>query len=198
MMRCSHSCRTLWGMSTTGCLCGGKSHRRRLWPSSNSSSSSSFRGKRTCGAYLLCLVSLVNLYLLGVNLSWPDCRLAGQHHMAHPAQQQQQQPQQPPMLPQHGHMAAEQQQQQQQQQHHHVLQAPAQHMMQQEPALPKDLGAAPSGHGNAAGPVDMHMGGHGGAPMAPSMSVDIDHMDMDAVESSANSIVPSIAMQVGC
>lgn len=43
----------------------------------------------------------------------------------------------------------------------------------------------------------MHMGGQGGASIGgPSMSVDIDHMDMDAVESSANSIVPSIAMQV--
>ena len=102
------------------------------------------------------------------------------------------------MLQQHGHMAAEQPlpQQQQQHQHHHVLQAPAQHLMQQEPALPKDLGASPAGQGSAAGPVDMHMGGQGGASMGPSMSVDIDHMDMDAVESSANSIVPSIAMQV--
>ena len=108
--------------------------------------------------------------------------MAQQHHAVMGAEHQQQHQQQ-----------AHQQQQQQHAQH--ALQPPAQHMMQQDvPQAPAhSLAHHAGGGGEGGGDVTM-----GGQPMgAPSMSLDMgDHMDMDAGESSAESVVPAIAMQV--
>ena len=90
------------------------------------------------------------------------------------------------------HMVQPVPQQQQAQQmdqggHTNALQPPAQHMMQgmMGPATAQPLEQQSSG----SGPVPMATATH----MTPSPSADID---MDNVESSADSIVPSIALQV--
>ena len=77
------------------------------------------------------------------------------------------------------HMAQSSQAIQMSAEHANALQAPAQHMMPQassSPALHQDSSPAPMA-----------------VQMAPSMSGD---MDMDNVESSADSVIPSMSLQV--
>ena len=76
--RCSHSCQTPWGTSTTGCLYGGRTPHRRLWRSSsssnNSNSSSNSRGKRPRMMQVqpLCALQIHGLFSSGCefNAGW--------------------------------------------------------------------------------------------------------------------------------
>jgi hypothetical protein len=106
------------------------------------------------------------------------CRPSGQHIAQHPAAQQQQQHLQHVDQGRAAHT------------HANALQPPAQHMMQGLAGPAAQPMAAPAAVAESAAPVPMAT-----TQIGPSMSTDID---MDNVESSADSILPRLAtLQVG-